>query len=50
MKLLVTIGATPCGIIKQVKRMKMLVLDEADEMFSKGFKEQAFVLEPQGIC
>ncbi|CAK9038501.1 unnamed protein product [Durusdinium trenchii] len=25
-----------------VKRMKILVLDEADEMFSKGFKEQVY--------
>eukprot|EP00439_Symbiodinium_sp_Y106_P051345 s6702_g6.t2 len=26
----------------EVTRMKMLVLDEADEMFSKGFKEQVY--------
>ncbi|CAE7524055.1 unnamed protein product [Symbiodinium pilosum] len=26
----------------EVKRMKLLVLDEADEMFSKGFKEQVY--------
>lgn len=27
-----------------VKRVKMLVLDEADEMFSKGFKEQVYMI------
>ena len=28
-------------LVAEVKRIKMLVLDEADEMLSKGFKEQA---------
>ena len=31
---------------RQVKKVKMLVLDEADEMLSKGFKEQVSALVP----
>merc|ERR1719359_2091554 len=27
-----------------VKRIKVLILDEADEMFSKGFKEQVYTI------
>ena len=35
------LDAINARLLAEVKRIKMLVLDEADEMLSKGFKEQA---------
>lgn len=35
------LDAIDARLLAEVKRIKMLVLDEADEMLSKGFKEQA---------
>ena len=45
------ISGTPGRVLSMItqkqldsRRMKMLVLDEADEMFSKGFKEQVCII------
>lgn len=43
------LDAINARLLAEVKRIKMLVLDEADEMLSKGFKEQAGKQETSSI-